>query len=72
MNEESYLLMRAARKKDWPFDSLLTSSSVLYTQSLSPFSLPICEMKEIETNLPPRVFPSIMYERDLEGTNRAI
>ena len=28
---------------------------VLSTQSLSASRLPICEMKEIETNLPPRV-----------------
>lgn len=55
MNEENYLPVRAARSKDWVFELLLTFSSLFHTQSLSAFSLPICEMKEIETNLPPRV-----------------
>ena len=55
MNKENYLSVRVARSKDWAFESLLTSSSELNTQSLSAFSLPIRAMKEIETNLPPRV-----------------
>lgn len=47
--------MRAAGSQDWVFESLLTSSLVLHAQPLSVFRLPICEMKEIETNLPPRM-----------------
>lgn len=49
---------------------------VLSTQSLSASRLPICEMKEIETNLPPRVSTQCnalkKKKKGLHGTNGKI
>lgn len=66
-NEESYLPVRAAGSEDCAFESLLTSSLVLCTQSLSAFSIPICEMKETETFTTHGVFIAQCMEEIWKG-----